>query len=312
MQTHWRLGLGFSLITAVMWGLLPLALKGILEVMDPVTITWYRFVVSAVLAMLWYGHRSMAALRQLFSRQHRNLMIFATASLITNYLLYLFGLDFIHPSAAQIVIQLAPLLLLLGSVFIFKEDFSPAQWLGVLAFCLGLLLFFHHRLSNVVTTDSHYLLGIGLIIAAAISWAGYGLAQKQLLKFESTNDILLVIYIAGSIGYLPFAQPSLIFDLDGVQLSLLSFAALNTIISYGCFGLAMTYWEASRVSATITMTPLLTLLFIALLNLWYPHYIETETLDLLSWLGGILVVAGSIVAALAKRRKKSHQQASQP
>ena len=65
----------------------------------------------------------------------------------------------------------------------------------------------------------------------------------------------------------------------------------------------MTHWEASRVSAAITLAPLLTLVFIELLNLWQPGYISSDPLDLLNWLGGILVVVGSIVAALARTSK---------
>ena len=302
MQTNWKLGLGFSLITAIMWGLLPLALKGLLGHMDPITITWYRFSIAALIALLWYGHSNIGALKNLLSKSHRGLMLLASGGLLVNYLLYLVGLNYITPSAAQIVIQLAPLLLLLGSVVFFKEHLSMGQWLGVLAFSIGMLLFFHKRLNSIVATDSHYLAGIALIIAAAITWAGYGLAQKQLLKFESSNNILLILYIAGTLCFLPFSEPGQITTLGSIELGLLAFVSLNTIVAYGCFGLAMTHWEASRVSATITLAPLLTLVFVELLNHWQPDYIQAEPMDLLSWLGGLLVVAGSIFAALGKRR----------
>lgn len=304
MSSNWRLGLGYSLITAIMWGLLPLALKGLLGQMDPMTITWYRFIVSAVLALAWYGHRSGPAVSRLFSRSHRLLTFIAAAGLLANYALYLLGLDHITASGAQITIQLAPLLLLLGSIVIFKEAFSVKQWLGVAAFVMGLLLFFHHRLGAMTPTDSSYLQGLLLIVAASVLWAAYALAQKQLLKAERSSDILLIMYVAGALFFLPFAQPSQIMALNVTELVLLAFAALNTIIAYGAFGLAMTHWEASRVSAAITVAPLLTLAFVEVVVLWYPDYMETEPLDLLSWLGGILVVIGSIVAALAKSTPK--------
>ena len=59
----------------------------------------------------------------LFSRSWP-LTLTAVACLLGNYLLYIWGLDHITPGAAQILIQLAPLLLLIGSVVIFKERFS--------------------------------------------------------------------------------------------------------------------------------------------------------------------------------------------
>jgi len=300
MQSNWKLGLGFSLLTAVMWGLLPIALKSVLAQMDILTITWYRFSGSALIALIWYGHRSAPALKRLLLGQQRLFGLLAVLGLLGNYLLYLTGLNHITPSAAQIVIQLAPLLLLLGGVAIFKEHFSTPQWLGVGGFTLGMILFFHLRLNNLVSTDGDYLLGILLIICAAICWATYSLAQKQLLASERTDDILLLIYLSGTLCFLPFAQPAQITQLDGPGMALLAFVSLNTIIAYGSFGYAMTHWEVSRVSAAITVAPLFTLLFGQLLGLWRPEHIDTEPLDWLSWSGALMVVTGSIVTALAK------------
>ena len=301
MPTNWRLGLGFSLITALMWGGLPISLKAVLGDMDSLTVTWYRFSLSALIALLWYGHRSGPAIRRLLSPPLLPLTLLAVAGLLANYIFYLLGLDGTTAEAAQIMIQLAPLLLLVGSVWLFKEPFSPLQWLGVIAISCGLLLFFHHRLRSLASVDDSYLLGLLLLVLAAITWAAYGLAQKKILKQASSNDLLLLIYLAGTLCFLPGSSPQQVFQLDGVGLAMLVFASLNTIIAYGCFGLAMTHWEASRVSATITLAPLFTLLFVYITNALYPGYIQTEPLDWLNWLGALLVVAGSTLAALGNR-----------
>jgi drug/metabolite transporter (DMT)-like permease len=301
MPTNWRLGLGFSLITALMWGGLPISLKAVLGDMDSITVTWYRFSLSALIALLWYGHHSGAAIKRLLSPPLLPLTLLAVAGLLANYIFYLLGLDGTTAEAAQIMIQLAPLLLLVGSVWLFKEPFSPRQWLGVIAISCGLLLFFHHRLRSLASVDDSYLLGLLLLVLAAITWAAYGLAQKKILKQVSSNDLLLLIYLAGTLCFLPGSSPQQIFQLDNVGLGMLAFASLNTIIAYGCFGLAMTHWEASRVSATITLAPLFTLLFVYMTNALYPGYIQTEPLDWLNWLGALMVVAGSTLAALGNR-----------
>jgi len=301
MPTDWRLGLGFSLVTAVLWGGLPIALKVVLGDMDSITVTWYRFSISALIALLWYGHRSVGAIKRLLTPPLWPLTLLAIAGLLANYIFYLIGLDHTTAEAAQILIQLAPLILLLGSVWLFKEPFSAAQWLGVIAFSTGLLLFFHHRLQAMASIDERYLLGLLMLVLAATTWAGYGLAQKQLLKHVNANDLLLLIYIAGALCFLPASSPGQIQQLDGLGLGMLAFASLNTIIAYGSFGLAMTHWEASRVSAVITIAPLLTLFFVFLSNTLYPGYIQTEPLDWLNWLGAVLVVGGSTLAALGNR-----------
>ncbi|HEY6131646.1 MAG TPA: DMT family transporter [Halioglobus sp.] len=300
MTTNWKLGLGFTLVTVVMWGLLPVALKVLLDVMDPVTISWYRFSLSASIALLWYGHRRGPALNSLLFTRHFALSLTAVAGLIGNYLLYIWGLDHITPGAAQILIQLAPLLLLIGSVAIFKEGFSILQWLGVVVLSTGMVLFFHQRLNNIVVTSDTYLTGVGLMVAAAITWAVYGLAQKQLLIAHNAKDILLLICLSGTVLLWPMAEPQQIRALNTTELALLTFCGLNTIIAYGCFGLAMSYWQSSRVSAVLPLAPLLTLLFTSALDFWQLTDIPIEPLDWPSSLGALLVVVGAAVAALPK------------
>jgi drug/metabolite transporter (DMT)-like permease len=303
VTTNWKLGLGFSLVTAIMWGLLPLALKAVLDAMDPITITWYRLSVSAAIAMVWFGHQSGAALKGLLLTRHLPLSLAVTGGLVGNYLLYIWGLDYINPGAVQILVQIAPLLLLGGSVLIFREHFSSRQWLGVAALGIGLLLFFHLRIDSVVLTSDRYLAGVALTVAAAFVWSVYGLAQKQLLRDFHAKEVLLLICVSGTIILLPLAQPGQLWELDRARLLLLIFCGLNTIIAYGCFGLAMSHWQASRVSAVITIAPLLTLLFTALLNHRWPGSTPAEPLDWLSYLGALLVVTGAGVAALSGREK---------
>lgn len=297
------MGLGFSLVTAIMWGGLPIALKVLLGEMDSITVTWYRFSISAMIALLWYGPRSVAAIKRLLSPPLWPLTLLAAAGLLANYIFYLIGLDHTTAEAAQILIQFAPLMLLLGSVWLFKEPFSRPQWLGVMAFTVGLLLFFHHRLRTLASVDESYLLGLFMLLLAAITWAGYGLAQKQLLKHIKSNDLLLLIYIAGTLCFLPAASPVQVRALDGLELVMLAFVSLNTVIAYSSFGMAMTHWDASRVSAVITTAPLLTLLFVFLSNMLYPGFIQTEPMDWLNWFGAALVVGGSTLAALGNRLK---------
>ncbi len=64
-QSSGRVGLGFSLalLTAVLWGLLPIALKWLLSSMSAATITWIRFMVAAVLVgVVLLVHRKIPSL----------------------------------------------------------------------------------------------------------------------------------------------------------------------------------------------------------------------------------------------------------
>jgi len=302
MQTNWRLGLAFTLVTVLMWGLLPLALTVVLDAMDPITISWYRFAVSAAIALAWYGHRSGPALRKMLASWP--LVLLAVGGLIGNYLFYIFGLERTTPGAAQLLIQIAPLVLLLGSVWLLGERLSGFQWLGVTVLTGGMLLFFHSRIANTTATSDSYVTGVLMLVAASILWAMYGLAQKQLLGTHHAREILLLLWLGGTVFLLPVSRPLDVLALDSVQLAVLLFAGLNTIIAYGAFGLAMSYWQASRVSAIIPLAPLLTLLFTEALNRSGLATMPAEPLDWLSSIGALLVVGGAALAALPGGSRK--------
>src|SRR6187551_1631018 len=117
-SANWRLGLALSLTTAVLWGILPIALKFLLQGMDPMTIVWWRFAASAAglgAFLAWRG--SLPKLRGA-GRAALSLLALATLTLIGNYVLYLVALDHVTPSVTQVVIQLAPLMLLVGGVVV--------------------------------------------------------------------------------------------------------------------------------------------------------------------------------------------------
>lgn len=298
---QWKLGLALSLVTALLWGMLPIALKLLLTEMDAFSITWFRFLAAALILGAFQARRGQLPALGTLTGKGWLLMTIAALGLAGNYLLYLVGLDYITPGAAQIVIQLAPMLLLLGGLIVFGERFDAVQWLGFGLLLSGMLLFFNRRLAEIVSSLGDYTIGILLIIVSAIVWAAYALAQKQLLRAMASENIMLMLYLAGVLLFLPTAAPASLLELDGLGIGLLVFASLNTLFAYGAFAEALDHWEASRVSAVLAITPLLTLGFMAIISL-FPTTIAPEPLNALSVGGALLVVIGSMTSALAGRR----------
>jgi len=299
---RWQLGLILTLLTAFMWGLLPLALKGVLTKVDAYTITFYRFLFAALVSGAWLFYRNnLPKIEQVRTRGNLILLLIASLGLILNYIAYLLGLDLTTPSAAQVVIQLAPMLLLISGLVVFKESFSPRQWLGLGLFVLGLMLFFNQRLSEFSSQDERYWWGVILVIIAAVCWALYAIAQKQLLKVMSSQQIMLLIYVFGAAAFWPFTEHSALGSFQTIDWLLLAFCCANTLIAYGAFAEALDHWEASRVSATLAITPLLTMLFAMLSLMIWPGAFAVEPLNIISWMGAGLLVLGSALTALSKR-----------
>jgi len=300
---RWRLGLGLSLLTVFMWGLLPIALQVILEEMDGYTITWYRFLVAAVLLGSYLAVRSgLPRLRG----QGPNVLILlalATLGLGGNYILYILGLSYTSAGAVQVLIQLAPAIAMLGALVCFQERFVKAQWLGLIVLASGMLLFFHNRFNEIFGQAGDYSLGMALILFAALTWAIYALAQKQLLSVMSSAAVLVVVYSGSMLLILPTASPRSVLDLGTLRFWLLVFCALNTLIAYGAFSEALAHWEASRVNAVIALTPVATLLMIRVGSILWPDTVASEPLTVASCVGAILVVSGSMTVALARSSK---------
>jgi drug/metabolite transporter (DMT)-like permease len=300
--TNPRLGFTLSLTTAVLWGLLPIALKVALEGMDPYTITWWRFAVAMAglgAFLAWRGQLPRIAGA---GRAAIVLLGIAMITLIGNYVLYLVALDHVTPSVTQVVIQLAPLLLLVGSVVVFGESLGRAQWAGFAVLVAGLALFFNDRLPELARPGEGLGLGVALTVAAAVSWAIYGLAQKKLHEHFSSQQVLWVIYVGAVLLLLPASAPLAIRELDGLQLGMLGFCCVNTLAAYGSFGEALHHWELSRVSAVIATAPLFTIGAMWAVERSGLGLVPAEPLNALAITGALLVVGGSAACALAARR----------
>lgn len=300
-------GFILALTTAVLWGMLPIALKVVLTELSANTITWVRFLVAAIFVVLvLWKQQNLPKLGKLKGKA-RTLMLIAVAGLLSNYILYLMGLNLLTAETAQVVIQLAPFLMMLGGIFIFRERLLLWQKIGAATLVAGLLLFFNDRLLLLVTQLGQDSFGILLVIIAAFTWAAYALAQKQLLMHFNSQQIMAFIYVAGALCFLPVIDITPVFELSLLHWALLLFCCLNTIVAYGAFAEALEHWEASKVSAVLAITPLLTILFANLAAWLWPGAPEPEALNLLAVLGAVLVVFGSAVTALAPVLKQWRQ-----
>ncbi len=299
---HWRLGLTLALVTTLLWGILPIALKRLLDSMDPYTITWYRFLVAAVVQFFFIARKNDFPSKETLRGLTPFLLILAIFSLCGNYILYIIGLNYLSPSTATVLIQLAPVFLLLGGLFVFKEHFNIRQWIGFAILIFGLMLFFNNRLDELISSFGDYTTGVILIVAAAITWAVYALSQKQLLSSLSSELILFFIFFSGVLLFLPFARLSTLSYLTRFELLLLGFCAINTMIAYSCFAKALDHWEASRVSAVLSTTPLITMGGMACCAIFFPGFINPEQHNLLSIAGACLVVCGSFLCALVRHK----------
>jgi drug/metabolite transporter (DMT)-like permease len=297
---NWRLGLGLSLVTVILWGLVPVAIAIVLKKLDVYTINWFRFATAFILLGCYlFKQGNVPKISQLRSVP---IYLFAIAilGLMGNYIFFVMGLKATSPSHAEVLIQLAGVFLSLGGLIIFKERYTRYQWMGVGILLAGFIGFFYEQLKVLAADSGRYINGSLMLIVAGITWAVYALIQKQLLtKLESTH-IMWVIYGVCGLLFGTVAKPQTLLDLNSIEWMALIFCGLNTVIAYGAFAESLQHWEASRVSAILALAPIFTIVAMSLTAWLAPGLVTPERITALGFLGAILVVVGSMSISLGK------------
>lgn len=302
MKQQAGIGILLALTTAVCWGALPIAMKQVLTVMEPPTVVFYRFLMASLgLGSILAIRGKLPPLRLFRKPRWLALLAIATGGLFGNFLLFSSSLQYLSPTASQVIGQLSPVGMMVASVVVLKEKMRGTQVIGAIMLLCGLVMFFNTSLIEIFTRLTDYTLGVIFGVLAATVWVIYGVAQKVLLRRLASQQILLLLYTLCTLALLPLAQLDKIFQLSDWQLACLVFCGLNTLVGYGALAEAMARRQAAQVSAIITLTPLFTLLFSDLLALAWPDFFAMPLLNLVGYSGAFVVVAGAMYSAIGHR-----------
>lgn len=281
--------------------MLPVSAKGLTGSLDPYTINFFRFSIAIIPLGLYLLHKRRQIVHGRMGFKGALLLVVAVSGLLLNHIYFMAALPYIPASSSQIVIQIGPLLLLLGGLVLFKESFTRRQWAGALLLVAGLILFFNVRFFEIIDPSNEYGRGIRIMALAAAVWALYGLAQKMLVSIISPAIIMMCCYIGGAVVLFPLADRSALFSLNGIEITLLLICTFSSLVAYIAFAESLNYWPTSNSSALLTLIPVLTIVFERIIAGLFPDYLELNTVGLLSIAGAILVVAGTMVITLCGR-----------
>lgn len=109
MKQQAGIGILLALTTAICWGALPIAMKQVLEVMEPPTIVFYRFLMASIgLGAILAVKKRLPPLRVFRKPRWLILLAVATAGLFGNFILFSSSLQYLSPTASQVIGQLSP------------------------------------------------------------------------------------------------------------------------------------------------------------------------------------------------------------
>ena len=287
-------GVLFASITAFFWGFLAIALKVASGLMDPLTIVWFRFLVAFSVLLIYFSIRKPAYLAIL--KNPPLYIIIASLGLGINYVAFLYGLKLTSPAIAQIIIQIGPIMLGIVGLVFFKEKISRRQAIGFGIAGLGLIIFYHESLGQMVDNEDIFNMGVLWIVVAAMAWVTYATLQKILVRKQPAQQLNLFLIGLPILVLFPFIKEEVFLHLSAGNWLLMIYLGLNTLIAYGSLAIAFKYLEANKVSVIITMNPIITFILMGILSYMEVSWIAPEILTTREAVAAALVLSGAVMA----------------
>jgi drug/metabolite transporter (DMT)-like permease len=233
--------------------------------------------------------------------------IIAAIALAANYSGYIKGLALTTPSNAQIVIQLAPLMLILVGLVVYKERINLFQALGFVVAIIGFGLFYRDQISQLLTSPENYNIGVAWVIGAALAWVLFASFQKSLVQQFHAQGLNLVIYLVPTILMIPLVDFGALAEISWKVWGLLIFLGLNTLLAYGAIAEAFRFIPANKVGIIVTINPIITIATMGLLSYIGVDWIQPERISVYGLLGAVLIVTGIIITIVVQRKPKKQQ-----
>ena len=285
-------GILLSLVTALLWGVLPIFLKITLQGFHAGTISWFRFVFAFLLLagiLQWKEHKPLDILRK-----PPWMGIVGGACLSAYYYWVTVAVDLSGPSNMAVLIQTASIFLVLVGVFVFHEHLTLRQVLGMFVAGVGLFLFFHDQQSRILETGDYFYANF-LIVLAALAWVGYMVSQKFLSRQYGAQSLNLLVYavatltLIGGVEWADFTRAGLTAWLS------LIFCGFNTLLAYGTLAEAVKYIPLALISVIISLNPLITLWGMKILPQIGFAGLQADPVGSLGYFGGAVAVTGVVL-----------------
>jgi drug/metabolite transporter (DMT)-like permease len=229
------------------------------------------------------------------------LLFAAAVGLAGNYALYMLGLERAGAATTQVLIQVAPLFLILLGIFWLRERPRPRQLAGAFVALTGLFLvsWASGRTDNVLAGQK--ALGVAFVVGSALSWGFYAAVHKRLGESHASGTTMMWIFLMASALLAPTMALEPARSPDGIQMAATAYLCVNTIVAYWCFAEALRHADATIIAVITTLGPIVTLLLLALNNHLGWTRIGYEELTA-GKLAGAALVLGGVVLAITGRR----------
>lgn len=258
MKFIWNHAYLLMALTAIAWSGNAITARGLNDIIPPVGLAFWRWVVAApILLVIAWPH-----LREDLPKVKENLPFLLVLSALSvaayNTLLYQ-GLLSTTAINSFLINTLRPSIIVLLSIIFFRQGITLLQ-------SLGFSLAFIGTITIIVRGDSSRLLNLDFnigdlwILAATVCWAIYTVLLKKRPKMHATSFLAFTV-ILGILMLFPFYVWETIFikptplrveTVGGV----LYLAVISSIVAYLCYNRAVEIGGANKAGQVSYMLPI--------------------------------------------------------
>jgi drug/metabolite transporter (DMT)-like permease len=288
-----------GLVAVAMWGLAPVATRAAVAQLAPLPLLVLRLTVAALTLLPW----AVPVIRRLRARTALRLLAAGALGLIGYNLPVTVGLQWLPASTAGLLLATEPVWVMILSYVSFGERGGTRAWLGS-AVALGgvAVLAGPPALTSTALTGAgglRALAGTGLVLAGTLAFGAYTIVLRPLSQAYGAVPATAASTVVGAIPYLAFvgtlSAPALA-HLPPPAWGELAFLSLgSTVAGMLLWNRAILSGGTARVSLLLYLEPVVSVLgAVALLG----EHLTPATIA-----GGLLVLAGVIIASLGRLRK---------
>ena len=233
------------LILSAIWGSAFIAIKLSLEYFAPVSVASYRLIIASIFLLIFY---IIGQYKTLLSKKDLLMLIFV--GVVGNFLpfyLISWSEQFIQSSTAGILMGIGPILTLVLSHFLTKDDkINSVKLISIIVGFIGVLFIFEiDSLFSFQSSNSLQLISKFLIIIAALGYMISNIAAYNTLKHIDSFSITFFATLFGALISIPF----LIFS-EFNQPSYFSIKSILPILYLGIFPTALAFQLRYHITKT--------------------------------------------------------------
>ena len=288
-------GLLLIVLAAVLWGTVGVAIKALYGLADtnPLSIGFFRLAI-AVPALFWACWLTLGVRMFRVARRDLALMLLLGAMMALYQVCYFGAIAQVGVAIAVLItLCIAPVLVALLSLWLFREKLTPKLILALTFALIGTALFVDFQPHG--GAQGNAVIGVLLALGSAFGYAVITLCSRTLARRYHPLQSLSIGFGTGAMILLPFAIANGVVNYPVVGWVLLLYLGLvPTVLAYVLFLSGMRYTTATVASITTLLEPMTSTLLAWLFF--------KEQLTLLGLLGGILLL-GAIVLLFTDSQK---------